>query len=381
MGFLKIKILLLLIILLLVSCARSVIKVSSKLDEEPFQMFGRIPEREFYVPITVSDSLELIWESSINGSFPTSSISIYDEFVFANDLSGRVYCYRLEDGKQMGKLKFKGAVYSTPILFKTNVVFPVALEKENFTELVFYDYLNGREIEVIELPGRVLTEMIAIDDEVIFNTEIGAVYRYTMQGKKIWETHTRVPTRSSPALKNNLFIFGNDVGELIALDAASGDSVYVTEIGGQFYSGLTIVDPMIYVGNENGNLYAINYIDGEIIWQFDSGARILMTPSVDDENVFFGNLSGKLFSLNKNDGSLNWEQQFRGVLNSTPLLTENLLVLPDIIFAFHLIDKETGEVRKTIPLDGRAKLSPVYYRNLLFIGYDNGILRAYEFAN
>ena len=381
MGFLKIKIIILMLsFALLFGCAKSIIKISAKKDDNPFRMFGKVPSREFYVPINVSDSLNLVWENSVNGSFSNSSVSIYDELVFANDLSGRIYCFRLNDGKQLGKVKYKGAVYSAPIPFNDLIIFPVAIEKENLTELVYYDYSAGEELEIIELPGRVLTEMIGVEDGVIFNTESGAVFKFDIHGNKIWETYTKVPTRSSPSMEKNLFIFGNDDGEIISLNSSTGDSVYVSDIGGSFFSGSTIVDNVIYIGNNNGKLYAINLDSGKVIWEFDSEARILMTPSVDYENVIFGNLEGNLFSLNRNDGTLNWKTKFRGVLNATPLLTDNLVVVPEVFFSFHLVDKKDGSIIKDFHLDGRAKYSPVYYKDFLFIGYDNGNLSAYEFV-
>jgi outer membrane protein assembly factor BamB len=355
-------------------------KIEAKKDDNPFRMFGKVPSREFYVPVNVSDSLNLVWENSVNGSFTNSSVSVYDDLVFVNDLSGRVYCFRFDDGKQLGKLTYKGAIYSTPIPFKNLIIFPVAQEKENMTELVYYDYSSGEELEIIELPGRVLTEMIAVEDGVIFNTEIGSVYKYDLHGNKVWETETKVPTRSSPSMKNNLFIFGNDNGEIISLDNSTGDSIYVSNIGGSFFSGSTIVENVIYIGNNNGKLYALNLDDGKMIWEFNSNARIIMTPAVDNENVVFGNLAGYLFSLNRNDGTLNWKTKFRGVLNATPLLTENRIVVPEVFFSFHLVDKKDGSIIKDFYLDGRAKYSPVYYKDILFIGYDNGNLSAYEFV-
>ena len=241
MGLLRYKIFLLLVIVLISGCARSVIKYSTKLDENPYKMYGKNPSREFYSPEIISDSLVLKWESEANGSFPNSSISVYDDLVFINDLSGRIFCYQIDSGKKIGSLKYSsGSVYSTPIPFRSKVIFPVALEKENLTELIIYNYDQGKELEDIELPGRVLTQMIALDDDVLFTTEPGIAYRYNSAGIKIWETHTRVPTRSSPALVNNLFIFGNDNGEIIALNDSTGDSVYVKNIGGHFFSGLTI---------------------------------------------------------------------------------------------------------------------------------------------
>lgn len=381
MGFLKTKYIIVIISLtILFGCAKSIIKIAAKKDDDPFRMFGKVPSREFYVPVNVSDSLNLVWENSVNGSFTNSSVSVYDDLVFVNDLSGRVYCFRFDDGKQLGKLKYKGAIYSTPVPFNNLIIFPVALEKENLTELVYYNYSAGEELEIIELPGRVLTEMIAVEDGVIFNTEIGTVFKFDLHGNKIWETETKVPTRSSPSMKNNLFIFGNDNGEIISLDILDGDSVYVSNIGGSFFSGSTIAENVIYIGNNNGKLYALNFDDGKVIWEFNSDARILMTPSVDDESVVFGNLAGYLFSLNRTDGTLNWKTKFRGILNATPLLTENRIVIPDTFFSFHLVDKNDGSIIKDFYLDGRAKYSPVYFKGILFIGYDNGNLNAYEFV-
>ena len=375
------KIFLLIVLLLISGCARSVIKYATKLDENPYQMYGKNPSREFYLPVSISDSLVLKWESEANGSFPNSSVSIYEDLVFINDLSGRIFCFDIETGKTVGKLKYSsGGVYSTPIPFRTKIIFPVALEKDNLTDLIIYDYSQGNEIEAIELPGRVLTQMISVNDEVLFTTEVGIAFKFSSSGKKLWETHTRVPTRSSPALVNNLFIFGNDKGEVIALDTSSGDSVYVQKIGGNFFSGLTISENIIYVGNENGLVYALNADDGEIIWQFDTGARIKMEASTDTQSIYIGNLNGNFYSLNKFNGNENWRTDFSGILNATPLITENLIILPDVLYEIHLLDKQSGNIEKSITLDGRAKLSPVIHKNILFIGFDDGIVRAYEFV-
>lgn len=382
MGFLKNKILLFALLLSLAGCARSIIKYTAKTDEAPYTMFGKIPSREFYVPEFLSDSLILKWESEMYGSFPNSSVSIYEDMVFINDLSGRIFCYNIETGKQIGKLKYSsGAVYSTPIPFRNIVVFPVAQEKDNYTELVYYNFQSGEETELIEIPGRVLTNLLVAEDDIIFTTEIGSAYRYSILGKQKWETNTWVPTRSDPALFDNLLLFGNDFGEIIALDVSTGDSVYVREIGGSFFCGLTISDSIIYCGNENGNLYAINLQDGEIIWQLHTGARISMTPAADSENIYVGNLAGCFYSVSKNSGEVNWKTCLSGIFNSTPLVSENIIVLPDVLFSIHLLNKANGERLKTINLEGRAKLSPVYFRDLLFIGFDDGILRAYEFVD
>jgi len=382
MGFLKHKILPLIFILLLVGCARSVIKYSTKNDENPYRMFGKIPSREFYIPVTLSDSLSLKWESETYGSFPNSSVSAYDDLIFVNDLAGRIFCFNIESGKKIGSVKYSyGSVYSTPIPYRSKIIFPVALEKDNLTEIIIYDYGQGKELEAIEFPGRVVTQMLALDDDILFTTEVGIAYRINSNGKILWETHTRVPTRSSPALTNDHFIFGNDAGEIISLNSDTGDSVYVKEIGGHFFSGLTISDSVIYAGNDNGFVYAINLIDGDILWQFDTGHRIKMEPALDEQNLFIGNLNGDFYCIDKYSGTQNWKVHFNGILNSTPLVTENIIILPNVFFAIHLLDKKDGSLLNSILLEGRAKLSPVIHRNILFIGFDDGVIRAYDFVD
>jgi len=61
-------------------------------------------------------------------------------------------------------------------------------------------------------------------------------------------------------------------------------------------------------------------------------------------------------------------------------VTENLIILPDVLYEIHFLDKQSGNLIKSIPLDGRAKLSPVIHKNILFIGFDDGVIRAYEFV-
>ena len=95
MGLLKYKIFILLVIVLISGCARSVIKYATKLDENPYKMYGKNPSRAFFSAESISDSLILKWETEANGSFPNSSVSVYDDLVFINDLSGRIFCYQI----------------------------------------------------------------------------------------------------------------------------------------------------------------------------------------------------------------------------------------------------------------------------------------------
>jgi len=98
MGLLIKKILIIgSMIVFLLGCGKSFIKITARLDSDPYPMFGKTSARNFYVPVTVSDSLVLIWENEVHGSFTNSSVTVYDEYVFTSDLGGRIYVFDIND--------------------------------------------------------------------------------------------------------------------------------------------------------------------------------------------------------------------------------------------------------------------------------------------
>ncbi len=367
------------LLLLSAGCATSLIQTEAHRDDNAYTSFGRNPAREFYISKSITDSLSLKWENSVNGGFTNSSVVIYDSLVFVSDLSGRIYCYNMITGKKAGQLKNEGSVFSSPFIYKFYVIYADAVDDDNITHLRYYDFVMGEMTHDVEVEGRCVTEIIGTPDGIIFNTEDGNVYRYDMFGKEIWKTATNSAVHGSPSMNNGIIVFGNDDGELIGLNNSDGKILYREKIGKSFFCGTAISGDMAYAGNDNGNLYAVELKTGKVKWHFESGARIMMTPSVTPSEIYFGSLKGDLFCLDKNTGKLIWSTPTGGVLKATPYAAENLLVVPDLNKKFYFVNRKSGEITRTYLVDGRIELSPVIFRNILFIGFDRGELQAYEF--
>ncbi len=378
MGFLKKIIIILLPLIFLSGCLPSIIKIKVLNDQLPYEMFGKIPQRDFYIPTTISDSLIEKWETSVNGGLTNSSFTNYDSSIFINDLSGWVTCINLNTGKHLGQIKNKGAVYSSPMVTKSLVIFPLVVSNDNYTNLYYYNFITGKVDSKVKIDGKVLSQLIKIQDGVIFNTEDGKVFKYDNYGKRIWETKTDVRCHSSPSMFKNIIFFGNDNGEIIAIDAEYGKIIYKKKIGSPFSGSSSISNNIAYIGNDDGVLYAFKLSSGDIIWKFNSGSEIMAVPVMNNNNVYLANMSGKLFSLDKRTGKQNWATDIGGVINATPLLTNNYLIVPDLDSQIDFLDVSTGKIIKRIKLESHAKLSPVIIKNKLLIGYDNGIIRAYE---
>ena len=381
MGFLIKRILIYITIAtVFFGCGKSLIKLVAKKDNDSYSMFGKIPSRTFLAPVTVSDSVKLKWEADAYGSFTNSSVVVYDKYVFTSDLGGRIFVFNIDDGKKVGMLKSGESILGTPLIYKSLLIYAAAEDNKNITDLVYYDYENGKELYNEEIDDRVLSEMLALDDGIIFLTESGRINRYNLNGKSVWQTETKERARTSPSLIDDIIVFGNDAGEVLTVDVNDGKIINRFKFDGMFDSSPCLDENSAYLSNNNGKIYSIDYQTGKINWEYDTGSRIVMTPAVDDANVFVGNLYGSIFSIDKKNGTLNWKQNYDGLFNATPLITNNRLIVPDLKRMFYILDKNTGLIKNKYLLDGRAKFTPVLTDSTLFIGYDRGILRAYEFV-
>ncbi len=380
MGFLRKSVYLILFTSLLLSgCLASKIQIDAKPDAETYAMFGKVPSRQFYVPETIGDSIKVKWTTDINGGIANSSAVIYGDYLFINDLSGWVTCLDLNTGKRAGQLKDKGAVYSSPVVENFNLIYPVTLNNENYSLLKYYNFRTGVMTAEIHIEGKSDTQILKDSAGVIFTIEEGKIYKYGFNGKKDWEYDAGSEIHSSPALSNGTVVFGSDSGDVIGINAVSGEEIFKKRIGGRFFSGTAVSSDTGFIGDENGHVFAFDIKTGKIYWTFNAGSKITGFPVFNNEQLFIGTLGGVLFCLKKSDGELNWKSDLGGVINATPLLFKNKIIVPDLDGKLVFVNTGSGKVDKEYSMEGHVKLSPVFFKNLLFIGYDNGVMAAYEF--
>lgn len=378
MGLLK-KIFLILSALLLAGCAKSLIQISSNKLETVHPMFGKNSERKFYYDLYSSDSLKLLWTADAFGSFNNSSVVANDSMIFIGDLAGRVHVFNLENGKQRGVLKTKGAIFSTPLLYKFRIYYPLVKDGKKLTEFIVYDYFAGKDLYIIEIEDLITNQLLSDDDAIYLFAEDGTIYKYSYEAKLIWSIETNQNVHFVPAMKNEKIFLGNDAGEFIVINSRNGKILYREKLAKSIFSGASIDNNLCYFGDDEGNLFAIDCDSFKIKFKVKTDGRILMNPAVDDKNIYFGNMKRIFYCIDKNDGRIIWSKKMKGYFNSAPAVTRNHLFIPNLFKSFFIVDKNNGEIINEIELDNRAKLSPVIINNKVIIGYDEGVIAAYEF--
>ncbi|CUX95721.1 Outer membrane protein assembly factor BamB precursor [Candidatus Gullanella endobia] len=121
-----------------------------------------------------------------------------------------------------------------------------------------------------------------------------------------------------PAWKNDRIFVADRYGVVKALDVDSGKEIWSTNLSThtsffsrnypeQLSGGITVADSKIYIGSELAKIYALNVKDGSIAWEKKVAGEVLSTPVVTDNLVLIHTSNGILQALNEIDGTIKWD--------------------------------------------------------------------------
>lgn len=360
------------------ACSDPIILKDIRTKKEGHLMYGASPGRNFYYPFRIGDSLKEKWRSDIHGSFSNSSVIGYYDYIFTPDLSGRIYCFNINTGDELGMMKEEnGEIAVAPVMDNFVIIYVRNNFKADYATIYFYNTFLNNYKKKLNIYGAVNNELIITDESIYVLTDKGTLHKIGLDGDKEWEQKTGTSVNCNPAYKNGKILFGNKKGELISI-SKYGKINYKKEFNAPINGGITIKENNAYFGTSNGDLICTDVNSGDLIWKKSIGSKIVVHPVIDDKNVYISNLSGKIVALNKDTGKFLWKTQTKGMFNSTPICFDDYLLQPDLDEKVHFVDKTNGEIVKTFNYENRVKMTPVYFKELLFIGIDDGEVIAYE---
>lgn len=347
-------------------------------EEEGYFIFGKNNSRNNFENVSITEYLQPLWISETNGSQANNSVLIYGKYLFAADLSGRIYVFDRNEGKQLGYEKFPGAISANPVIYKLKLFFVVNEREEKYSTFIHFDFINGKILSEDMISGSVGNELLLLDDGIVVLTDLGEIIKYNLVGTRLWSTKTKTTTQSSPVSDGKVIVFGNQKGEVVIVDCSDGVIKYKEKIADSIESGISLDGSTIYFGDKLGKLYSFDIDKKKVNWKYNTGSNIKSMPVFDTNNVIVGNLGGAIFSIDKSSGKKNWMVTTHGVINTAPLLTNSYLYQPDLNKKVHVINKSIGEIIKTYDFERRLKLMPVYFDGIIYFGSDKGEIHAFQ---
>ena len=120
------------------------------------------------------------------------------------------------------------------------------------------------------------------------------------------------------AAEGNRLYVTTAYGEVIALDAASGNVVWRRRVDAPVHGAPAVADGVIYASTRNGSAWALDARDGKMIWNVVGTPELLAAigtsaPTIGDRAVFFPNSAGDIMAVLKAGGGIRiWRESIAG---------------------------------------------------------------------
>lgn len=203
----------------------------------------------------------------------------------------------------------------------------------------------------------------ALDGSQLFAADasgvVVAVDRYT--GKKNWQRKLKkVEVSGAIGAGAGQVVLGTLAGEVIALDAATGNDLWRTHIGSEVLAAPAVNDRVVVVQTQDDRLIALDAFTGSQRWIYESTPALLTlrgtsAPLLTEYLVYAGLSTGKVVAIELEHGLHVWEQRIAVPSGRTELErmvdVDGSLVLQDGVlyvaaFNGHVagLDEQTGRV-------------------------------------
>ena len=83
------------------------------------------------------------------------------------------------------------------------------------------------------------------------------------------------------------FDFQEGTGELVAIEANSGDIVWAYEFDSMVFGAATVVNDLVFTSTYDGVIYAFDKYNGTLEWSYESPAGINAWPAVSEDKIIF----------------------------------------------------------------------------------------------
>jgi outer membrane protein assembly factor BamB len=222
-------------------------------------------------------------------------------YLSAND--GRCYALRAADGKVQWSTPIATAVYvndiGAPVYANGGVYAP-----SHDQRLYLLDAATGA-VRQTYTAAQILTESPVVTDTVVY-LPVDTLVALDATTLALRWRGKNTGSCGTPALAGDRLLVTNNIGNVFALAAADGRSLWRYTATTDLLSPLPAVgDGAVYFGDTDGDLVAVDLATGRERWRRPAGNNTV-SPAVANGLVFSGGADRYLYGIRTGDGATQW---------------------------------------------------------------------------
>jgi outer membrane protein assembly factor BamB len=221
---------------------------------------------------------------------------------------------------------------------------------------------------------------IIANNRVYTGTTTGVVALNAATGATLWNKNLGAYFNASPTLVGTTLYIGDRNGNFYALNANSGATIWKVALNsGGFYGSAATANGIIYVGGANGTFFALKAsAKGQVVWSYSVGSEpITVTPALANGDVYFAAYTNYVYCLDGATGALVWTYQTGNAIDSSPAIANGLLYIgsyDNIVYALGTTPANAGQLVWSYTTGGAVVGSPTVANGFVYIGSYDGKL-------
>ncbi len=162
----------------------------------------------------------------------------------------------------------------------------------------------------------------------------------------------RVEIEAQPVLSGSVIYQGVMNGEMHAINADTGEMLWIASPGGPIPHTAAIYEDQVYFGSLDGNVYALSTSDGHTVWTFPTGGPVISAPAVVQGRLYIGSNDGNLYALDAATGTKLWHSPTGGPVVSSPAVANGRVYFGSEDLQARCVNAVTGALLWATPLYG-----------------------------
>ena len=236
----------------------------------------------------------------------------------------------------------------------------------------------------------IYTTPIVDGDLVYVGTYSGQVYALTIaQGTDRWvypRTGSIGAIVGSLVVANETIYISSSDGRVYALDATYGDLKWKSEpLADKLWTSPKVMGDTLYVSTFDGHVYALSVETGKSLdWSFKSGAGFASSPVIYGDTIFVGSFDRHLYAIKIGSDVPMWkfpqEKPAGNWFWASPIVNEGVVYAGCLDGRLYAIEAETGEKLWEFDAGSPIVSSPVLTDNLLIVASESGIVYVFDLS-
>lgn len=131
-------------------------------------------------------------------------------------------------------------------------------------------------------------------------------------GKTIWSVDLDMPVSGGPGVGDNLVLVGTSEGNVVALGAETGERRWTAQLTSEILSVPKVQAGVVVVQSADGKLFGLEVTNGNERWRYEREVPVLTlrgtgSPALVDGIAYAGMAGGRLIALRIDNGGLVWD--------------------------------------------------------------------------